>query len=74
MNTEPGSSTIKLKIGRATNHVRRLDQWGKQCGSKEQVRLGVYPEPDGGTTSNLRGLQELDPTRKAAWCHRLGIR
>jgi hypothetical protein len=67
---EPGSTTVKFKIGRATNHVRRLDQWGKQCGSKEQVRLGVYPEPDG-TTSNLRGLQELDPTRKAAWCHRL---
>ncbi|KAM6500623.1 hypothetical protein JOM56_003637 [Amanita muscaria] len=67
---EPDSTTIKFKIGRATNHVRRLDQWGKQCGSKEQVRLGIYPEPDA-VTSNLRGLQELDDTRKAAWCHRL---
>ncbi|KAK2467006.1 hypothetical protein APHAL10511_001264 [Amanita phalloides] len=68
---EPNSCTIKFKVGRATNHVRRLDQWGKQCGSKEQIRLGIYPNPDTDDSSNLRGLQELDETRKAAWCHRL---
>ncbi|KAF8628432.1 hypothetical protein AX15_003952 [Amanita polypyramis BW_CC] len=68
---EPGLDAIKFKVGRATNHVRRLDQWGKQCGSKEQVRLGIHPEPNTGDTSNLRGLQELDPTKKVAWCHRL---
>lgn len=70
---EPDSDTIKFKVGRATNHVRRLDQWGKQCGSKEQIRLGIYPQPDAGESSNLRGLQEIDLTKTAAWCHRLGL-
>ena len=70
---EPDSDAIKFKVGRATNHVRRLDQWGKQCGSKEQIRLGIYPPPDTGESSNLRGLQEIDLTKTAAWCHRLGL-
>ena len=47
---DPNSpSTIKLKVGRAVNLNKRIDQWGKQCSSKEQVLRGWYPgivEPD----------------------------
>lgn len=66
--------TIKLKVGRAVNLVKRIDQWGKQCGSKEQILRGFYPgvvEPDedGGEGSLMKG--RVRAGEKAAWCHRL---
>ncbi|TFK76560.1 hypothetical protein BDN72DRAFT_885262 [Pluteus cervinus] len=67
---EPGSKTIKLKVGRAVNLVKRIDQWGKQCGSKEPILRGFYPgsvEDDGGSLMKGRVIAG----EKAAWCHRL---
>ncbi|KAF8894506.1 hypothetical protein BD779DRAFT_1501481 [Infundibulicybe gibba] len=65
--------TIKLKVGRAVNLVKRIDQWGKQCGSKEQVLRGWYPgtvEPgDDGDPSLMRG--RVKAGEKGNWCHRL---
>ena len=73
----PEYGTIKLKVGRAVNLVKRIDQWGKQCGSKEQVLRGFYPgvvEPDReageGSTSLLKG--RVVAGEKGPWCHRLG--
>lgn len=66
---------IKLKVGRAVNLVKRIDQWGKQCGSKEQVLRGFYPEsvePDeaGNEGSLMKG--RLMAGEKGPWCHRVG--
>lgn len=64
--------TIKLKVGRAVNLVKRIDQWGKQCGSKEQVLRGFFPgnvEEDG--SSLMKG--RVQAGEKAPWCHRLGM-
>jgi hypothetical protein len=66
---------IKLKVGRAVNLVKRIDQWGKQCGSKEQVLRGFYPgsvEPDedGNEGSLMKG--RVKAGEKGPWCHRLG--
>ena len=59
------------------NLVKRIDQWVKQCGSKEQVLRGFYPgfiEPekdvDDGSTSLLKG--RVVAGKKGPWCHRLG--
>lgn len=67
---------VSLKVGRAVNLVRRIDQWGKQCGSKEQILRGFYP---GSVTSNgdendgslMKGRVIVG--EKSPWCHRLGI-
>ncbi|KIY48339.1 hypothetical protein FISHEDRAFT_43462 [Fistulina hepatica ATCC 64428] len=67
--------TIKLKIGRAVNLVKRVDQWNKQCASKEQVLRGWYPgtvDPDDdadGGDSRMRGRARAGP--KGPLCHRL---
>jgi len=34
------SGVIQLKVGRAVNLVKRLDQWDKQCGLKMQIVRG----------------------------------
>jgi len=69
---DPGSRTIQLKTGRTTNLGRRLDQWWKQCSSKEQVLRGFYPggiDPVSGEPSLLKG--RIQGGDKALWCHRL---
>ncbi|KAF9483880.1 hypothetical protein BDN70DRAFT_903994 [Pholiota conissans] len=72
---EPGDAEIiKLKVGRTVNLVKRIDQWGKQCGSKEQVLRGFYPgtvEPDedGNEGSLMKGRVKAGD--KGPWCHRL---
>ncbi|KAF5324933.1 hypothetical protein D9611_004587 [Ephemerocybe angulata] len=50
------TETVKLKVGRAVNLVKRIDQWGKQCGSKEQVLRGYYPGPE------AQGVDENEAT------------
>lgn len=67
------TKTIKLKVGRAVNLVKRVDQWSKQCSSKEQVIRGWYPgtvEADENEKSLMKG--RIKAGVKVAWCHRLG--
>ncbi|KAK7049375.1 hypothetical protein VNI00_005976 [Paramarasmius palmivorus] len=68
--------TIKLKVGRTVNVVKRLNQWGKQCGSKEQVLRGWYPgtvdpddDDDDAGPSLMKG--RVRAGGKGVWCHRL---
>ncbi|TFL07792.1 hypothetical protein BDV98DRAFT_496114 [Pterulicium gracile] len=70
--------TVKLKVGRAVNLIKRIDEWGKQCGSKEQVLRGFYPgvvedgldgDDAGGTFSLMKG--RVRPGEKTSCCHRL---
>ncbi|KAF9456516.1 hypothetical protein BDZ94DRAFT_1229487 [Collybia nuda] len=66
------TDTIKLKVGRAVNLVKRIDQWGKQCGSKEQILRGWYPgtvEPNKGGGSLMKG--RVKAGEKGPWCHKL---
>ncbi|KAH8991068.1 hypothetical protein EDB86DRAFT_2936514 [Lactarius hatsudake] len=60
---------INLKVGRATNLNRRMDQWGKQCGSKEQILRGFWPGGMGKEGVPMKGLVQAGP--KGPWCHRL---
>ncbi|KAF8509565.1 hypothetical protein JB92DRAFT_3083753 [Gautieria morchelliformis] len=65
---------IKIKVGRAVKLVKRLDQWSKQCTSKEVILRGWWPgtvEDDDGTngTSLLRG--KIKAGEKGPFCHRL---
>jgi hypothetical protein len=65
--------TIQLKVGRAVNLVKRIDQWSKQCSSKEQIIRGWYPgtvEADEDEQSLMKG--RIKPGVKVPWCHRLG--
>ncbi|KAG6831937.1 hypothetical protein H0H92_006538 [Tricholoma furcatifolium] len=69
--------TVKLKVGRAVNLVKRIDQWEKQCGSKEQVLRGYYPGPtskpdgDGRDDSLMKG--RLKAGDIGPWCHRMDL-
>ncbi|KAI9456669.1 hypothetical protein BJY52DRAFT_1120983 [Lactarius psammicola] len=60
---------ISLKVGRATNLNKRMDQWGKQCGSKEQILRGFWPGGMGKEGVPMKGLVQAGP--KGPWCHRL---
>ena len=68
---------IHLKVGRAVNLTQRLDQWDKQCGTKQREHIirGWWPGTveDGGDVANggspLKG--KVVPGEKGAYCHRL---
>jgi hypothetical protein len=62
---------VKLKVGRAVNLVKRIDQWGKQCGSKEQVLRGCWPDEEDSASkrSLLKGV--FMAGEKGSYCHRL---
>lgn len=64
------TEVIHLKVGRANNLNRRMDQWGKQCGSKEQIVRGWWP---GGIVHDEASLMKgtIKAGEKGAWCHRL---
>lgn len=67
---EERTTTIKLKVGRAVNLVKRIDEWGKQCGSKEQVLRGFHPNPeDDQAVTLMKG--RVKAGEKAPCCHRL---
>ncbi|KAJ3752010.1 hypothetical protein EV360DRAFT_55959 [Lentinula raphanica] len=75
---DPSPPTISLKVGRAVNVVKRLNQWGKQCGSKEQVLRGWYPgevDTDSEEANDTVGHSLMKGRVKAGgrgvWCHRL---
>ena len=64
---------IQLKVGRAVNLIKRLDQWDKQCGSKVQIPRGWWPvtveDDDGLGGSLLKGnIKAGDP---GPFCHRV---
>ncbi|KLO10662.1 hypothetical protein SCHPADRAFT_832220 [Schizopora paradoxa] len=59
-----------IKVGRAVNLTKRIDQWSKQCGSKEQTLRGWWPGlVDPSETSLLKG--RVVAGEKGANCHRL---
>lgn len=64
--------TIKLKVGRAVNVVKRIDEWGKQCGSKEHVMRGFYPGGvEAAKASMMKGRAMAGEPGPS--CHRLGM-
>ncbi|KAK0487936.1 hypothetical protein IW261DRAFT_1655804 [Armillaria novae-zelandiae] len=69
------NKTVRLKVGRAVNVVKRLHEWGKQCGSKEQVLRGFYPRSvgDGRDETSLMTGHVILPEggNEDVWCHRL---
>ncbi len=67
---DPTNTThIAIKVGRATSLNKRIDQWSKQCTSKEQLLRGWWP---GGVSDNTRLLKGIvDPGAKGKYCHRL---
>jgi len=68
---------VHLKVGRAVNLTKRLDQWAKQCGTKEREHIirGWWPgtvEDSGDVVvgnSHLKG--KVVAGEKGAYCHRL---
>lgn len=64
---------VQLKVGRAVNMVKRLDEWSKQCVSKEVVLRGWWPgkilDDDGTGPSLLKG--RIQAGDKGKFCHRL---
>ena len=61
---------VYLKVGRTTKLVKRLDEWAKQCGSKEQILRCWWPgEVEEDDRSNIRG--RIKPGSKGRYCHRL---
>ncbi|KAG8973063.1 hypothetical protein FRB90_010025 [Tulasnella sp. 427] len=63
---------VHLKVGRAVNLVKRIDEWTKSCESKEPILRGWYPGPDteeAGRVSMMKGV--VTAGKKGANCHRL---
>ncbi|KAG2364963.1 hypothetical protein BDR07DRAFT_1354361 [Suillus spraguei] len=67
---------IQLKVGRAVNLTKRLDQWGKQCGSKVPIVRGWWPgtvedesDDDGTNGSLLTG--NIRAGQPGPLCHRV---
>jgi len=63
-----------IKVGRAVKLVKRLDQWSKQCTSKEVILRGWWPgtvehDEDKGSTSLLKG--KVKAGEPGPLCHRL---
>ncbi len=40
------TDVVHLKVGRAVNLVKRIDQWTKSCESKEPILRGWHPGPN----------------------------
>ena len=61
---------VHLKVGRTVNLVKRMDQWSKQCESKEQVLRGYWPGNGSADSSDLmKGRMKIgDP---GPYCYRL---
>ncbi|KAH6918699.1 hypothetical protein BKA70DRAFT_1416678 [Coprinopsis sp. MPI-PUGE-AT-0042] len=69
---EDDDEVVKLKVGRAVNLAKRIDEWSKQCGSKQQVLRGFYPNPEedvDAPTTLMKG--RVKAGEKSACCHRL---
>ncbi|KAF8610511.1 hypothetical protein BDV93DRAFT_431466 [Ceratobasidium sp. AG-I] len=71
---------VHLKVGRAINLVKRLDEWGKQCVSREVILRGWWPgtveDNDQDSSNSVNGSVSLmkgriKPGDKGKYCHRL---
>ncbi|KAG9083882.1 hypothetical protein FS749_005668 [Ceratobasidium sp. UAMH 11750] len=71
---------VHIKVGRAINLVKRLDEWGKQCVSREVILRGWWPgtvedndqdnnDSVNGSVSLLKG--KIKPGEPGKYCHRL---
>lgn len=61
---------IFLKVGRTVHIVKRMDEWSKQCGSKEQVLRGYWPSGlDDDEGPMMRGM--VAPGPPGPFCYRL---
>lgn len=75
--TDPKTSKVHFKVGRTVNLVKRIDQWGKRCASKEQVLRGWWPgtvEDDDDEDQAINGSLMKGRVRagdKGPLCHRL---
>jgi hypothetical protein len=74
--TDPNTpDEVHIKVGRSVNLVKRLDEWGKQCVSREVILRGWWPgtiednDQEEGTVSLLKG--RINPGEKGKYCHRL---
>ncbi|KJA27560.1 hypothetical protein HYPSUDRAFT_946973 [Hypholoma sublateritium FD-334 SS-4] len=65
--------TIKFKVGRSIHLAKRVDQWSRQCGSKEHVLRGFYPKTVESDDENGGILMKgrIKGGEKGPWCHRL---
>lgn len=72
---ESDPDNIHLKVGRAVNLTKRLDQWDKQCGTKQREHIvrgwwpGTVDSSGGVVTSLLKG--KVVAGDAGAYCHRL---
>ncbi|KAG8858518.1 hypothetical protein FRB96_005190 [Tulasnella sp. 330] len=63
---------INLKVGRAVNLVKRIDEWTKSCESKEPILRGWYPGPDRGDHAEISLMKgKVQGESKGKNCHRL---
>ncbi|KAG9086735.1 hypothetical protein FRC07_012996 [Ceratobasidium sp. 392] len=71
---------VHIKVGRAINLVKRLDEWSKQCVSREVILRGWWPgtvedndqdnnDSVNGSVSLLKG--RIKPGEPGKYCHRL---
>ncbi|CAE6364235.1 unnamed protein product [Rhizoctonia solani] len=68
---------VHIKVGRAINLVKRLDEWSKQCVSREVIIRGWWPgtiedndqDDSANSVSLLKG--RINPGEKGKYCHRL---
>ncbi|KIP05987.1 hypothetical protein PHLGIDRAFT_107476 [Phlebiopsis gigantea 11061_1 CR5-6] len=61
---------VHLKVGRTVNLVKRMDQWAKQCESKEQVLRGFWPGDGSADPSNLM-KGRIKAGNPGKYCYRL---
>ena len=74
---ESDSDHIHLKVGRAVNLTKRLDQWDKQCGTKKREHIirgwwpGTVDNSGDAVTSGSLLKGKVVAGEKGAYCHRL---
>ena len=73
--SDPGH--IHLKVGRAVNLTKRLDQWDKQCGTKQREHIirgwwpGTVEDSDDAVKGGSLLKGKVVAGDKGTYCHRL---
>ncbi|KAG9010504.1 hypothetical protein FRB94_010270 [Tulasnella sp. JGI-2019a] len=63
---------VNLKVGRAVNLVKRIDEWTKSCESKEPILRGWFPGPDEADHADISLMKgRVQAGSKGKNCHRL---